>query len=81
MHHGNFNFYQQRVEQGLTFVFVIYSVDRRTKTFKVRKVFYVNNEKIKKGLVSQVKKSENGNSSKIFIPDTKYIESWNIIPK
>jgi hypothetical protein len=81
MHHGNFNFYQQRVQQGLTFVFVIYSVDRRTKTFNVRKVFYVDNDKIKKGKVVQVRRVEYCNSSRIFIPNTKNIDSWKIIQK
>ncbi|VVU95515.1 hypothetical protein CPAV1605_1266 [seawater metagenome] len=79
MFHGNYNFYQQRVEQGLTFVFVVYAVDRRTKTFNVRKVFYVDNKKIKAKKQIQVRKIENGNNSKIFIPNTHVLESWKVL--
>lgn len=79
MFHGNYNFYQQRVKQGLTFVFVIYSVDRRTKTFNIRKVLYVNNKKIKEKKQIQVLKTEHGTNSKILIPNTLLLDSWKII--
>ena len=81
MYHGNFNFYKKRVTQGLTFVIVIYAVNRRSKKFKIRKVLYINNKEIKNNTNIQVIKNIDSNNSKIIIPNIKKFENWNIIDK
>lgn len=79
MYHGNFEYYQKRVDQGLTFVFVIYSVDRKSKSFDIRRVYYVDNNSIKNNKIITVKKLENTKNSKIIIPNTDYLEKWQIL--
>ena len=81
MYHGNFNYYKKRVSQGLTFVIVIYAVNRITKQFHIRKVLYAKNEQIKKGKEIKVLKNIDGKNSKIFIPNINRLESWNILDK
>ena len=79
MYHGNYDFYQKRVKQGLTFVFVIYSVDRKSKSFEIRRVYYVNNQEIKKNKIINVKKIDNNKNSKITISNIDHLEKWKIM--
>jgi len=81
MYHGNYDFYKKRVSQGLTFVIVIYAVNRQTKKFYIRKVLYINNEQIKNNINIHVIKNNESNSSKILIPNIKKFMNWTIINK
>lgn len=81
MYHGNYNYYKKRVSQGLTFVIVIYAVNRITKQFHIRKVLYATNEQIKKSKAIKVVKNNEGKNSKIFIPNINILESWDILDK
>ena len=79
MYHGNFNFYKKRVNQGLTFVVVIYAVNRLTKAFNVRRVLYIENNVIKENKKINVIKNKDGKNSKIFIPNINKLKKWNIM--
>ena len=81
MYHGNYEFYKKRVTQGLTFVIVIYAVNRQTRNFSVRKVLYVNNQIIQKKEKIQVLKNNDNKNSKIFIPNINNLEDWTIMDK
>lgn len=81
MYHGNYNFYKKRVSQGLTFVVVIYAVNRITKNFTIRKVIYVNNKQIRDMKDIQVVKNNEGKNSKIFIPNINILQNWDIMDK
>ena len=79
MFHGNYDYYKKRVSQGLTFVILIYAVDRPTKEVKVRKVIYIKNNEIRKNQDIKVVKNESSNNSKIIIPDIKKFNNWKIL--
>ena len=79
MYHGNYDFYRKRVSQGLTFVIVIYAVNRQTKNFHVRKVLYINNQIIQKEEKIKVLKNNDNKNSKIIIPNINKLDDWNIL--
>ena len=78
MYHGNYNCYYKRFNEGLTFVFIIYSVNRRKKSFNIRKVYYVSNDEIKKNVIKVVK--TRNNLSRIIVPNISSLKSWRIKP-
>jgi hypothetical protein len=68
--HGNYNDYMKRQKSGLDFIFIIYSVDRKTKILKIRRVFWVPNEMICSPLnIIFINKKHNSTLSEILIPD------------
>ena len=67
INHGNFNFYNNRQNDGLDFIIIIYGVDRRTKIITIRKIFFVPHHIIVNNKDFIVKQSYN--LSKIFIKD------------
>lgn len=67
--HGNFSKYEKRVKENLDLIIVIYGVDRKSKTFFVRKVLYIPNKELINESKIKVKQNENSFSSQICIPD------------
>jgi hypothetical protein len=68
--HGNYNDYLKRQNNGLDFLLIIYSVDRKTKILKMRQVFWIPNEIIISNLnIISIKKKYNSTLSEINIPN------------
>ena len=93
MPHGSYVKFKKRVDQGISFVFVIYEVDRKIKKFSIRKVLFashediIENEKVivnDNSLKSNVNskssspRSPTKNNSTIFVPDINKLKSWNL---
>ena len=90
MPHGSFSKFKKRVDQGISFVFVIYEVDRRKKKFTIRKVLFASHDEIidnKKVIVdlNNVNKSASptspnrkNNNSMIKVPNINKLNSWNL---
>ena len=71
--HGNYNDYKNRQKEGLDIILIVYSVCRKTKIIKIRKVFYVPNEIINLNKYIEVVKKENSSLSEIIVPNYKNI--------
>ncbi len=69
--HGNYNDYINRQRNGLDIILILYSVCRKTKVIKIRKVFYVSNEQIISNKYLTVIKKEQSSLSEIIVPDYK----------
>lgn len=69
--HGNYNDYINRQQNGLDIILILYSVCRKTKVIKIRKVFYVSNEQIISNKFLTVVKKEKSSLSEIIVPDYK----------
>jgi len=71
--HGNFIKYEERKTENLDFVIVIYGVNRKSKTFFVRKILYIPNKDLNNSKKISVVK--NNNSSIIYIPNINIFNS------
>ena len=69
--HGNYNDYKIRQAQGLDIMLIIYSVDRKTKVIKIRRVYWVPDQIIKTTKVISVVKKDNSSLSEIIVPNHK----------
>ena len=69
--HGNYNDYRQRQNSGLDIMLIIYSVCRKTKVIKIRRIFWVPDEIIKSTKVISVVKKDNSTLSEIIVPNYK----------
>jgi hypothetical protein len=71
--HGNYNDYKNRQKQGLDIMLIIYSVCRKTKIIKIRRVFWVPNEIINStNYINVIKKTESS-LSEIIVNNYKYL--------
>jgi hypothetical protein len=70
-HHGNYNDYVNRQNNGLDIILVVYSVCRKTKIINIRNVFYAPNEQIKKNTDIHVIKKNGSSLSQIIVPNYK----------
>ncbi len=73
-HHGNYNDYVNRQNNGLDIILVVYSVCRKTKIINIRNVFYAPNEQIKKHTEIQVIKKNGSSLSQIVVPNYKKLK-------
>jgi hypothetical protein len=71
--HGNYNDYKTRQKEGLDIMLIIYSVCRKTKIIKIRKVLWVPNNQIIDSNVINVVKKKDSSLSEIIIPNYKYL--------
>ena len=93
MPHGSYIKFKKRVDQGISFVFVIYEVDRKKKKFTIRKVLFASHDEIlnnKKVIVdtnqyinrssnsSPMSPKKNNNNSIIKVPNINELDSWNL---
>jgi transcription elongation factor Elf1 len=69
--HGNFDKFQERKEEGLDLIIVIYGADRISKTFFIQKILYINNENLQNQQKILITKSHTNNSSVINIPNIR----------
>ena len=76
--HGNYKDYINRQNNGLDIILIIYSVNRKNKTIKIRHVFYAKNEDIINYKCLNVVKKINSSLSQIIIND--YNDLYEIIP-
>ena len=71
--HGNYNDYIKRQSTGLDFILIIYSVCRKTKIIKIKKVFWVPNYLIQSTNIIKVIRKEKSTLSEIIVPDYNYL--------
>ena len=76
--HGNYKDYINRQQAGLDIILIIYSVNRKNKTIKIRHVFYAKNEDILHQKCLCVIKKEKSTLSQIIVND--YNDLYEIIP-
>jgi len=71
--HGNYNDYINRQHQGLDIILIIYSVNRKTKVIKIRKVLWVPHNQIIESNIINVVKKQNSTLSQIVVNNYKYL--------
>jgi hypothetical protein len=71
--HGNYNDYKNRQKDGLDIMLIIYSVCRKTKIIKIRRVFWVPNDIINQTNYIQVVKKTDSSLSEIIVNNYKYL--------
>jgi len=71
--HGNYYEYKQRQKDGLDVMLIIYSVCRKTKIIKIRKVFWIPDEQITNTNVISIIKKSDSSLSEIIVPNYKYL--------
>lgn len=71
LHHGSYEHYMNRQNNGLDFAIIIYGINRVSKEIKVREIMYFLNEVMNTEIIKVVpnKKSQ---LSKIIIPNRKH---------
>ncbi len=69
--HGNYNEYNNRQREGLDIMLIIYSVCRKTKIIKIRRVFWVPNNIIVSTNYINVIKKKDSSLSEIVVPNYK----------
>ena len=75
MKHGTYKHYKKMSKNQLSFVFVIYKVNRIDKSYQIRQVLYASNDKLTNGYVRVVKNCNN-HLSTIHIDDSRKLERW-----
>ena len=81
MPHGSYDKFLKRVNDGISFVFVIYEVNRKQKQFSIRKVLFASHDDIISNehvLVNNNNISSTKNNSLIIVPDINKLKSWNL---
>ncbi len=71
--HGNYNDYKKRQQEGLDIILIVYSVCRKTKIIKIRKVFWIPHDDIINSNVISVIKKTGTSLSEIIVPNYKYL--------
>ncbi len=71
--HGNYNEYINRQTQGLDIMLIIYSVCRKTKVIKIRKVLWVPHNQIIESNVIQVIRKKESTLSEIIVSNYKFL--------
>ena len=71
--HGNYNDYINRQRQGLDIILIIYSVNRKTKVIKIRKVLWVPHNQIIESNIINVVRKQNSTLSQIVVNNYKYL--------
>ncbi len=71
--HGNYNDYKKRQLEGLDIMLILYSVCRKTKIIKIRRVFWVPNDIITTTNYINVVKLKDSSLSKIIVDNYKYL--------
>ena len=71
--HGNYNDYKIRQQEGLDIMLIVYSVCRKTKIIKIRKVFWVPHDQIVNTNIINVIRKKESSLSEIVIPNYKYL--------
>jgi transcription elongation factor Elf1 len=71
--HGNYYDYINRQRQGLDIILIIYSVNRKTKVIKIRKVLWVPHNQIIESNIINVIKKQNSTLSQIVVDNYKYL--------
>ena len=71
--HGNYKDYVNRQKTGLDFILIVYSVNRKTKTIKIRHMFYAKNEDIINNKCLNIVKKNNSSLSQIIVEDYNYL--------
>ncbi len=74
LNHGNYFEYIKRQKEELNFIFIIYGVDRNTKTIYIRKVLYASNEIINNKKYITIEQKANSTLSDIRILDNTKLE-------
>jgi hypothetical protein len=71
--HGNYYDYINRQRQGLDIILIIYSVNRKTKVIKIRKVLWVPHNQIIESNIINVVKKQDSTLSQIVVNNYKYL--------
>ncbi len=71
--HGNYYDYINRQKQGLDIMLIIYSVNRKTKVIKIRKVLWVPHNQIVESNIINVVKKKNSTLSEIIVSNYKFL--------
>lgn len=71
LHHGSYEDYLKRQNNGLDMVIIIYKIIRQTNTLVIREILYFPNKYINKKEIIKVHPKYNSNLSEIIIPNRK----------
>ncbi len=71
--HGNYYDYINRQKQGLDIMLIIYSVNRKTKVIKIRKVLWVPHNQIVESNIINVIQKKNSALSEIIVSNYKFL--------
>lgn len=74
LNHGSYKSYIKRQNDGLDFIIIIYGIDRKSKTIKIRKVLYANNSYIKTNNNFIVKQNKSSHST-IYINNHLHLQN------
>jgi transcription elongation factor Elf1 len=76
--HGNYNKFIDRKSEGLDMIILIYGVDRRSKTYFVRRVLYIDNDNLHDTSIIRIERNSGVESSQIIIPDINNIVELSV---
>jgi hypothetical protein len=76
--HGSYEKYISEINNGLSLILIIYSVNRRTNKITIKEGYYADNNKLNNDNIVAIHKNIETNSSTIIVRNKNELEKLNI---